>query len=51
MLVGNHVVFIFGVERLVSRWDVDFFERQFVAGVVFKQVGVVGGVVVDVGVG
>ena len=38
MLVGDHVVFIFGVDRLVLRRNVDLVVRELVATKVLKEV-------------
>ena len=51
MLVGDNIVFVFRVQRLVLWCDGDFFCGQLDACEVFEEVGVVGGVEVDVGEG
>ena len=51
MLVGHYVILVVRVDRLVARWDVDFFFGELDAREVFEEVGVVGGVEVDVGEG
>ena len=52
VLVGHHVILVFRVERLQVRRDVDVFRGQGGggwSGEVFDQVGVVGGVEMEVG--
>lgn len=52
MLLGDDVVLVVGVEGLMAGRDVDIFGGEAGgAGEVFEEVGVVGGVEVDVGVG
>lgn len=47
MLVGNHVVFVLGVDRLVLRRHVDVIGREFVLAEVFEEIRVRGAMHVD----
>jgi len=51
MLVGNYIIFIFWIDRLVVRRHIDFVVGELVFAEVFEEVGVAGAVEVDVGVG
>lgn len=53
MLIRDNVVFIFGVDRLVLRWDVDFLRCQLGVGAreVFEKAAVQRGVEMQVVVG
>jgi hypothetical protein len=50
MLVRDYVVFVFGVERLVVRWDIDLVIWELVLAEVFEEVCVPETVEVHVGV-
>ncbi|KAE8450903.1 hypothetical protein EG329_005343 [Mollisiaceae sp. DMI_Dod_QoI] len=47
MLIWHYIVFVFWVDGLVVRRDVDLVIRQLVFAEVFKEVGVSGAVEVD----
>lgn len=51
VLIRNDIVLVVGVERLVLRRNVDFLGRELDARKVLEQVGVVGGVEMQVGEG
>jgi hypothetical protein len=51
MLVRHYIVFIFWIDRLVVRRDVDLVVWELVFAEVFEEVRVTGPVEVDVGVG
>jgi hypothetical protein len=48
VLAWYHVVFIFWVEWLIVRWNVDLIIREFVFAEVFEEVGVSGTIEMDV---
>jgi hypothetical protein len=49
MLIGNNVVFVVRVYRLVLWWDIDLFGRKLETREVFEQVGVMRLVEMEIG--
>lgn len=50
MLVWHNIVFVFWVQRLVLRRDVDLVVWEFIAAEIFEEIGVSRGEEVNVGV-
>lgn len=48
MLVGDHVVLVLRVNRLMLGWDVNLVRGEFVLAEIFEEIGVAGAVEVNV---